>query len=62
MVNPILHTLAKGGVLKTRSRVVSGRNRIFYKATPKGKKRLVQLSDQWNRVSVGISYIWESKK
>lgn len=61
-VYPILHYLGEGKLVETRSQVINGRNRIIYKITAKGKQRLTQLSDEWNKISTGISNIWEANK
>jgi PadR family transcriptional regulator PadR len=61
-VYPILHYLSDAGFVKVRNEVIHGRNRIFYQTTPKGRKRLSQLADEWTRISQGIANLWENEK
>jgi PadR family transcriptional regulator, regulatory protein PadR len=61
-VYPILHYLGDEKLVESQSQVINGRNRITYKITASGKQRLTGLSDEWNRISTGISHIWEFNK
>jgi PadR family transcriptional regulator PadR len=54
VVYPVLHTLEMQGFLKARRKAVNGRTRIYYAATPAGKRRLAVIADEWNRVSDAI--------
>ncbi|MCG8412680.1 MAG: helix-turn-helix transcriptional regulator [Pseudomonadales bacterium] len=57
VVYPALHSLESRGLLKSRRRAVDGRNRIYYRTTAKGIKRLNSIVDDWQRISAGINDI-----
>jgi len=40
---------------------VDGRNRNYYKLTPRGRKRLEELTTEWNRVTTGVSLLMEEQ-
>ncbi len=40
---PVLHELEAGELLKSRNRVVGGKNRRYYKATPRGCEFLLHM-------------------
>lgn len=40
---PILHGMEKSGYLKSHDEVVGGRVRKYYRATPAGRKMLIEL-------------------
>ena len=54
VVYPALYALEKKGALKARRKSVNGRSRIYYAMTPKGRKRLDELTGEWQRVTDGI--------
>lgn len=43
---PTLHRLEEMGYLKRRERVVGGRRRIYYRATPEGRKALKRARER----------------
>lgn len=51
---PTLHVLERRGLLRTRTRTVDGRSRIYYEATAKGRQRLAKLTAEWRRISLGV--------
>ena len=51
---PALHTLETRGLLRSRRRAVSGRTRVYYSMTPKGGRRLEQLTSEWQRIADGV--------
>ena len=55
VIYPVLHSLEAGGALKARRKKVSGRTRVYYSLTSKGKQRLERLQGEWERVQSGIS-------
>jgi PadR family transcriptional regulator, regulatory protein PadR len=55
VVYPVLHGLEHGGALKARRKAVSGRTRVYYTLTAKGRRRLERLSEEWRRVSSGVN-------
>jgi PadR family transcriptional regulator PadR len=54
VVYPVLHALEAAGALRSRRRVVNGRERVYYTATKKGRGRLASLSAHWMRINDGI--------
>lgn len=40
---PVLHDLEAGGLLKSQSRVVEGKHRRYYRATPRGCEFLLHM-------------------
>lgn len=54
---PALHTMEAKGLLRSRAQPVDGRTRIYYRVTPKGRRRLEQLTSGWRRVSEGVDRI-----
>ena len=47
VVYPVLHGLERDGALRARRKTVKGRSRIYYSTTPRGKRRLSDLSQSW---------------
>ncbi len=54
VVYPVLHALEKKKLLKAKRKMIEGRNRVYYTVTDKGKKRMVDLTGEWERVKGGI--------
>jgi len=54
---PALHALEVRGLLRARSQRVEGRTRIYYALTPRGRRRLERLVENWRRVSAGVELI-----
>jgi PadR family transcriptional regulator PadR len=48
---PALHALEAAGALRSRRRTVAGRTRVYYAATARGRRRLGELTSEWNRMS-----------
>lgn len=55
VIYPVLHSLERNGSLKSRRKSVSGRTRVYYSLTAKGRRRLARLTDEWRRVQGGIT-------
>jgi len=51
---PALHALESRGFVKARRRTVSGRTRVYYAITPKGNRRLEELSGEWYRIAGAV--------
>ena len=60
-IYPTLHSLQRKGHLSSRREKVNGRERYYYKIAAKGKKRLIALSNEWERISQGVNLILENK-
>ncbi len=54
VIYPVLHSLEENGALKARRKKVSGRVRVYYALTAKGRKRLDKLQGEWERVQAGV--------
>jgi len=54
VVYPVLHSLEAAGALRSRRRVVGGRERVYYTATKRGRARLANLAAHWTRINDGI--------
>ncbi len=54
-IYPYLHYLEKERQVSSNRKEVAGRSRNYYKLTPRGRKRLEELSGEWQRVAAGIS-------
>jgi PadR family transcriptional regulator len=55
VVYPALYSLEQRGALKAKRKIVKGRSRIYYTITPKGLRRLEDLTSEWQRITGGIS-------
>lgn len=55
-VYPILHRLESQGLLKSAKESVSGRVRVVYCATPRGKAQLAQSVGSWQRVVTAVNH------
>jgi len=47
--------------VSSQRRAVDGRSRNYYKLTPRGRKRLGELTTEWKRVTTGISSLMEGQ-
>jgi PadR family transcriptional regulator PadR len=54
VIYPVLHGLERGGALKAKRKEVSGRTRVYYSVTAKGRRRFDRLAQEWDRVSSGV--------
>ncbi len=54
VIYPLLHSLERTGVLKSRKLQVNGRTRVYYQVRDKGKKRLNALLERWRRIQSGV--------
>jgi PadR family transcriptional regulator, regulatory protein PadR len=54
VVYPALHALEAAGALRSRRRVVNGRERVYYSVTTKGRGRLERLAAHWMRINDGV--------
>src|SRR6266700_5957741 len=57
VVYPVLHGLESDGALKSRRKTVNGRSRIYYSVTPRGSRRLADLSETWTNLAGAIQKI-----
>ena len=57
VVYPTLHSLEAKGMLQAREDNSAGRLRVYYRTSAKGKKRLKDLTKEWNSVRNGINSV-----
>ena len=60
VIYPVLHALERNGSLKSKRKAVSGRTRVYYSLTAKGRRRLETLQNEWRRIQGGITSVLEA--
>lgn len=60
-IYPYLHYFEKEKLVNSRRKEVDGRSRCYYQITPRGRKRLKDLSSEWNKVAEGIAFVMGGK-
>jgi PadR family transcriptional regulator, regulatory protein PadR len=60
-IYPVLHRLEKDGHLSSRREVVSGRSRVVYRATAKGRKRLATQTAAWQRIAGAVQGVLQGE-
>jgi len=60
-IYPLLHYLEQTRSVSSRRKEVAGRSRYYYRLTPRGTKRLEELSKEWNQVAAGVSLFMEAR-
>ena len=60
VIYPVLHSLERNGSLKSKRKAVSGRTRVYYWLTKKGRDRLEKLSSDWRRIQGGVATALET--
>lgn len=56
-VYPILHGLEKNGFLASKRKEINGRNRLYYKITQTGLKKLEYMSGEWSKTVQGVNLL-----
>jgi PadR family transcriptional regulator, regulatory protein PadR len=56
-IYPCLHGLERQKLLTSRRVETAGRSRLYYRVTPRGRKRLETLTAEWNRVAESVGLI-----
>ena len=56
-IYPYLHYLETEKQVSSERREVDGRSRNYYKLTARGKKRLEELTTEWQRVTNGVALL-----
>jgi PadR family transcriptional regulator PadR len=54
VVYPVLHSLEESGALRPKRKDVNGRTRVYYSVSAKGRRRLNDLTLEWERIQGGI--------
>lgn len=52
---PVLHSLEARGLLRAKRRTVGGRTRVYYAITGPGRRRLRDMTRQWQRIASGVA-------
>ena len=60
VIYPVLHSLERNGSLKSKRKPVSGRTRVYYSLTKKGRDRLDKLRSEWMRIQGGVATALEN--
>ncbi len=55
VIYPTLHALEARAYLRSRSKLVDGRTRVYYRLTAKGKKRFESIHQQWQDITAGVN-------
>jgi len=55
-VYPILHRLEAEGFLRSKRETVAGRNRVIYRVTAKGSKRLASTVTTWQQIVQAVNH------
>jgi PadR family transcriptional regulator, regulatory protein PadR len=55
LLYPLLHSLERRGLLRSRRVRVAGRPRIYYRTTASGRRRLRELATQWRRTNAAVA-------
>ena len=61
-IYPILHYLEAQKLLRSQQRKVDGRSRHYYELTVRGRKRLEELTGQWEGVVQAVAWVMEGKR
>jgi len=61
-IYPYLHYLEAEKLVRSRRQEVEGRNRNYYQLTRRGRKRLEDLTAEWNRVASGVALLMEGQR
>lgn len=60
-IYPYLHYLEKEKLVSSSRQEVAGRSRNYYRLTAGGRKRLENLTGEWDRVAAGIALVMEGR-
>ena len=55
-IYPLLHKLEAAGHLSSRRQKIDGRNRVVYRATARGQRRLVEAHSEWRRIVAAVNH------
>jgi len=56
-IYPVLHRLVAEGAISSTEEIVRGRNRVVYRLTPVGAKRLEQSVANWERIATAVAMV-----
>ena len=55
VIYPTLHALEREGALASRTIKVEGRPRVYYRITPKGRRRLESVCSDFSRITTAVA-------
>ena len=61
-IYPVLHRLEKDAFLASRRETVAGRNRVVYRLTAAGRKRLAGSTATWRSIVGAINQVLQTEK
>jgi len=61
-IYPLLHRLEGEGTLSARKQLVGGRQRVVYRVTRAGKKKLAACTARWTRVVEAVEMVLQGGK
>jgi PadR family transcriptional regulator PadR len=61
-IYPVLHRLETDGNLESRRETVGGRNRVVYRVTPSGRKRLRARVAAWRSIVGAVDQVLQGAK
>src|SRR5436190_696117 len=61
-IYPLLHHLEQSRLVSSRRKEVGARSRYYYRLTPRGIKRLTELSEEWKQVAACVSLLMAAKR
>lgn len=53
-IYPTLHVLEEERHIKSYEKPINGRTRLYYGITSSGKKKLAQLTGEWEKINQGV--------
>lgn len=56
-IYPVLHYLEQSKWVTSRRQDVNGRSRLYYRITPRGRKRMAAMAGDWNNVAAGVAMV-----
>ena len=60
-IYPVLHRLEQQGALTSRRETVRGRERLVYRVTAAGRKRLLESVSSWQRIVTAVNQVLEGE-
>jgi PadR family transcriptional regulator PadR len=54
-IYPLLHKLEAAGHLTSRRQKIDGRNRVVYRTTARGQRRLAEAHSEWRRIVAAVN-------
>ena len=57
VVYPGLHALERDGFLRSRRSTAAGRQRVHYRLTARGRRRLGEVSENWRRINEAVQRV-----